>query len=233
VFGFLQVFSNLGYYALARLGGPNVPLLYAAAGFELFTSGLGTGAFSVLLLRLTQKRFSATQYALFTSLFALPRVLAAPISGFAVDALGWPTFYLATMVLAIPGLVMLSRFVPLGVREPEFTVDEVVGTRAPISAGALAARGVAGGLAVASASVVIVALMDALGAMRQTPDSGFDFAAALWRATHPTTLTDWVQVVGIVAVAAIGGLFVAAIAAARHRSGQITVDPELQRSHSG
>ena len=87
IFGLLQIFSNIGYFLLARVGGPNVPLMYAATSFELLTSGLGTGAFSVLLLRLTQKRFSATQYALFSSLFALPRVLAGPISGLAVDAL--------------------------------------------------------------------------------------------------------------------------------------------------
>ena len=50
--------------------------LHGATGFEVFSSGLGTGAFGVLLLRLTEKRFSATQYALFSSLFALPRVIA-------------------------------------------------------------------------------------------------------------------------------------------------------------
>jgi len=68
----------------------------------------------VLLLRLTEKRFSATQYALFSSLFALPRVLAGPITGFTVDALGWSIFFLSTIVVGIPGLVMLGRFVPLG-----------------------------------------------------------------------------------------------------------------------
>jgi PAT family beta-lactamase induction signal transducer AmpG len=62
--------------------------MYAATGFELLTSGMGTGAFSVLLLRLTERRFSATQYALFSSLFALPRILAGPIAG-AVNAMGW------------------------------------------------------------------------------------------------------------------------------------------------
>ncbi len=78
--------------------------MYAATGFELLTSGMGTGAFSVLLLRLTEKRFSATQYALFSSLFALPRVLAGPITGFTVDALGWSIFFLSTIVVGIPGL---------------------------------------------------------------------------------------------------------------------------------
>ena len=78
IFGFLQVFSNVGYFLVSQAGGPNLPLMYAATSFELLTSGMGTGAFSVLLLRMTQKRFSATQYALFSSLFALPRLLAGP-----------------------------------------------------------------------------------------------------------------------------------------------------------
>jgi PAT family beta-lactamase induction signal transducer AmpG len=70
VFGFLQIFSNAGYILVARSQVDRV-LMYGATGFEQLTSGMGTGAFSVLLLRLTRKRFSATQYALFSSLFAL------------------------------------------------------------------------------------------------------------------------------------------------------------------
>jgi len=118
IFGFLQVFSNAGYLGLSWLSAPNPSLMYAAAGFELGTSGMGTGAFSVLLLRLTEKRFSATQYALLSSLFALPRVVAGPAAGFAVSAVGWSTFFATTIVLGIPGLLMLAKFVPLGVREP-------------------------------------------------------------------------------------------------------------------
>jgi hypothetical protein len=79
----------------------------------------GTGAFGVLLMRLTDRRFSATQYALFSSLFALPRVIAGPLTGFLVAAVGWPAFFASTMVLGIPGLLMLARFVPPGTREPD------------------------------------------------------------------------------------------------------------------
>jgi PAT family beta-lactamase induction signal transducer AmpG len=118
IFGVLQIFSNAGYFFLSVLDGPSLVAMYSATSFELFSSGLGTGAFGVLLIRLTQKRFSATQYALFSSLFALPRVIAGPLTGFIVAAIGWPSFFLSTMVLGIPGLVMLARFVPPGVREP-------------------------------------------------------------------------------------------------------------------
>ena len=119
IFGALQIFSNAGYFLLSVLDRPNLVAMYAATGFEVFTAGLGMGAFGVLLLRLTEKRFSATQYALFSSLFALPRVVAGPMTGFTVDAIGWPSFFLLTMVLGIPGLMMLARFVPMGVREPD------------------------------------------------------------------------------------------------------------------
>ena len=218
-FGFLQIFSNVGYYLVARAGGPDLPLMYAATSFELFTSGLGTGAFSVLLLRMTQKRFSATQYALFSSLFALPRLLAGPIAGFAVDAVGWPVFFLSTLVMGIPGLVMLGRFAPLGVREPRFTVEEAE-QKSPLSAEALAERGLVGALVSGVFALGMTALLAALKTMRDTPGSGFDFGTALWQTARPAGITDWVQLFGILAFALIGGLFVAAVSAARHGAGR-------------
>jgi PAT family beta-lactamase induction signal transducer AmpG len=215
MFGFLQIFSNIGYFLLARAGGPNLPLMYAATSFELLTSGLGTGAFSVLLLRMTQKRFSATQYALFSSLFALPRLLAGPITGFAVDAMGWSTFFLVTMVLGIPGLVMLARFVPLGVREPEFTVEDVRQEHAPLSAPALALRGAVGALLTGAGSCALTVLLAALKAMREKPATGFDLGGAARLVAHPAGIADWTQLVGILILAVGGGLFAAAAMAAR------------------
>ncbi len=122
VFGFLQVFSNLGYVLVAA-SPVNRPLMYGATGFESFTSGLGTGAFAVLLLRLTEKRFSATQYALLTSLFGLPRLISGPLSGFLVGAFGWLKFFWITIAAGVPGLLLLARFVPLGAREPTVAVE--------------------------------------------------------------------------------------------------------------
>jgi PAT family beta-lactamase induction signal transducer AmpG len=215
VFGILQVFSNLGYYLLSRAAGPNLPLMYGATSFELLTSGMGTGAFSVLLLRMTQKRFSATQYALFTSLFALPRLLAGPITGFAVDAIGWPTFFLSTLVMGLPGLVMLARFVPPGVKEPAFTVEEAPSAR-PLTTSDLAWRGVIGGTLSGFGAFALLSLLAALKTMRDAPGSVFDLSAAATAIARPATITDWVQLVGILAFAVIAGLFVAAVAAARH-----------------
>lgn len=219
VFGFLQIFSNLGYYFVSLPGHPVLPLMYGATSFELFTSGLGTGAFSVLLLRMTQKRFSATQYALFSSLFALPRLLAGPIAGVSVDAMGWSWFFLGTLVLGIPGLAMLARFVPLGVREPVFKVEEVA-PKPPLRPLQIAVRGIVGGVLMGLTGFVLDAALAAVKTMRESKGAlGFDLGGAMWRLAHPATVSDWVEVGGLIAFAVIGGLFVAALAAARRGAG--------------
>ena len=148
IFGFLQVFSNLGYFLVSKAGGPNLALMYSATSFELLTSGMGTGAFNVLLLRMTQKRFSATQYALFSSLFALPRLLAGPVTGFAVDAMGWSDVLPLHAGDGHPGARDAPRASRLSAcREPQFAVESVEARHA-LSGGALAIRGVVGGAAV-------------------------------------------------------------------------------------
>jgi MFS family permease len=169
----------------------------------------GTGAFSVLLLRVTQRRFSATQYALFSSLFALPRLLAGPISGFLVDAIGWPSFFLASLTMGIPGMLMLARFAPPGVREPEFTTEEKRAFRPPLGAADLAVRGIAGGFVLGATGLLIVALLAALKTLRETKGAHIDLAGALARAIQPDGIGGWLQVVGILAFAVIGGLLVA------------------------
>jgi PAT family beta-lactamase induction signal transducer AmpG len=214
IFGILQVFSNLGYFLIARAHGPNLPLMFGAVGFELLTSGLSTGAFSVLLLRMTQKRFSATQYALFSSLFALPRLVAGPISGFVVDAIGWPAFFVSTMVTAIPGLVMLARFAPLGVREPEFSIETDTPARPPLAARAIAVRGTVGGVICLATGLAITALLAALKTMSESATHEFAFGRAVMEVLSPADIAGWVQLVGIVTFAGVGGLFVAAAAAA-------------------
>jgi PAT family beta-lactamase induction signal transducer AmpG len=227
IFGFLQATSNLGFVLLAVEGRVNRPLMYGGLGFEALASGLGTGAFSVLLLRITQKRFSATQYALFSSLFGLPRILAGPICGFVVDAVGWTAFFWFAIAAGLPGLLVLARFVPLGAREPELRLQppRAAGERAPISAAALALRGAAGGLAGMALGAGTAALLAALKAMKpaagpaghpRLPGRPFDLwtpFAALW---SPADLNAWLILAGILACALVAGLLAAAVAAARH-----------------
>jgi PAT family beta-lactamase induction signal transducer AmpG len=216
VFGLLQAVSNLGYVAIAS-SEPSAPLMYAAMSIEAATSGMGTGAFGVLLLRLTQRRFSATQYALFSSIFALGRTFAGPPAGALVDAIGWRDFFLLTIPAAIPGLLMLQRFVPWWARElPEgIEGEEAPAARGePITRGGVVLRAVAGSVIGTAVAYVASAMLVALKAMRGSA-AGFDVVAAFARLAHPVRPVDWVDVVGPPVVGVVIGVAVAAYVVAR------------------
>jgi MFS transporter, PAT family, beta-lactamase induction signal transducer AmpG len=211
VFGFLQLVSNLGYAAVAQVG-VNRPLMYAAQAFELGSTGLGTGAFGVLLLRLTQKRFSATQYALLSSLFSISRVLAGPVAGLLAATIGWRDFFVLTVFTGIPGMVMLARFVPWGVREPVFSV-EAPSWGAPVTPAALVRRGLVGALAAGGAGLVLLAAAGAFSAV--VAGKPFDLAGATLAILSPRDFAGWLSAVGIVVVMLTVGLGTAATVAAR------------------
>ncbi|HLX10334.1 MAG TPA: MFS transporter [Thermoanaerobaculia bacterium] len=230
IFGVLQAFSNLGYVVLSTLGHADRPVMYAAIGFETLAAGLGMGALSVLLLRMTQKRFSATQYALFSSLFGLPRLVAGPICGFAVDAVGWTAFFWFAIVAGLPALLLLTRFAPWGAREPAFAVETVAARELPLPPRALAGRGVAGGLAGAVFAALLAALLAALKAMRAAPGHPaprpFDLGAPLRALAAPGDAGGWLTLLGIAVFALVCGLLAAAVAAARHGAGRdLAADP--------
>jgi PAT family beta-lactamase induction signal transducer AmpG len=212
IFGAIQILSNLGY---VLVGQSEVDrwLMYSALGFESFTQGLGTGAFSVLLIRLTQKRFSVTQYALFSSLFGVSRLLSGPIAGGLVDAMGWVPFFWLTMAIGIPGLVLLARFVPWHVRDPVFEDQEVAVGR--VASPRVAARLVVGALAGTAVGFVLKAALNALRATRGEGAGPFDLGAAASAILDPQTPAAWIEPVGIVVFGVVCGLFAAAIAMAR------------------
>ncbi|MFT4102293.1 MAG: MFS transporter [Burkholderiaceae bacterium] len=105
-FGVLQAVSNLGYWALSVLP-KHFGLMAAAIGLENLCGGMGTAAFVAFLMTLTDRRFSAAQYALLSALSAVGRVYVGPASGVLVEAFGWPTFFVLTVVAALPGLLLL------------------------------------------------------------------------------------------------------------------------------
>ena len=111
VFGFLQAISTAGFALLARVG-HSVPLLSGVIGFENLSGGMGTAAFIAFMASITDKRFTATQYALLTSLMGVPRVLASAPTGFLVKYLGWESFFIACTLIAIPGMLLLLKFAP-------------------------------------------------------------------------------------------------------------------------
>lgn len=111
IFAVLQVIGNLSYVLLAIVG-KNYPLMVLAINAENFTAGLESAAFVAFLMSLCNAGFSATQYALLSSLAAFSRdILVAP-SGQWATAMGWTLFFSLTAILALPGLVFLPFFAP-------------------------------------------------------------------------------------------------------------------------
>ncbi|MDF5710819.1 MAG: AmpG family muropeptide MFS transporter [Nostoc sp. S4] len=111
VFGILQAVSNLAYFFLAYIG-KNYQAMVLAINIEQFCGGLGTAAFVAFLMSLCNQRFSATQYALLSSLMAVSRdILSAP-GGAIAQSTGWPIFFLITIAAAVPGLLLLPVFAP-------------------------------------------------------------------------------------------------------------------------
>ena len=111
VFGFLQALSTAGFALLANVG-YSIPLLSSVIAFENLSSGMGTAAYAAFMASITNKKFTATQYALLTSLMGIPRVLASAPTGFLAKHVGWETFFIFCTLIAIPGMLLLLKFAP-------------------------------------------------------------------------------------------------------------------------
>lgn len=105
-FGVLQAISNLLFAVVAWTGPERSMLMLAIAG-ENICGGLGTTAYTALLMGLCNRKFSATQYALLSSLMAITRNFSGVFSGYLAESLGWMQFFAMTSLLAIPGLLIL------------------------------------------------------------------------------------------------------------------------------
>ena len=129
LFGILQAASNLGFWWLAVQGKGSLPGLVIPAfdlGFvslaqptqvdggllmviavENLSGGMGTAAFLAFLMSLTQQRFTATQFAMLSAFASVGRVWVGPLAGVLAESIGWPTFFIVSIVLALPALAML------------------------------------------------------------------------------------------------------------------------------
>ena len=123
IFGFLQAASTAGFALLANVG-YSIPLLSAVIAFENLSSGMGTAAYAAFMASITNKKFTATQYALLTSLMGVPRVLASAPTGFLAKNVGWEAFFIACALIAIPGMLLLHKFAPWK-SEPGLEADPV------------------------------------------------------------------------------------------------------------
>jgi len=120
VFGVLQAVSILGFAELARLGPvPNEEVdavrlwvLAGVSGFDALAAGLGTAATVSFMARTTHPAYVATQFALLTSLPALPKTFVNASAGWMAAKLGWVHFFWLCFALALPGMLLLFKVAP-------------------------------------------------------------------------------------------------------------------------
>lgn len=107
-FGVLQALSTASFAALIHWGAW-LPGLALVVTFENVSAGMGTAAFTAFMAIRTDRRFTATQYALLSSLMGVPRVVFAAPSGWLAEVLGWPGFFATCAALALPGLLLIRH----------------------------------------------------------------------------------------------------------------------------
>jgi len=111
IFGLLQAVSTAGFAVLSRTG-HDITVLSSVVAFENVSSGMGTAAFAAFMASITNKKFTATQYALLSSLMGVPRVIASAPTGFLAKIFGWEAFFIFCVLAAIPGMLLLVKFAP-------------------------------------------------------------------------------------------------------------------------
>ncbi len=105
-FGILQAVSTLGFSFLPSMPVSFLSLAFVIA-FENLASGMGTAAYSAYMASLTNKQFTATQYALLSALMGVPRVILSSPTGWMAKQMGWELFFAVCTLIALPGLMLL------------------------------------------------------------------------------------------------------------------------------
>ncbi|HSI37919.1 MAG TPA: AmpG family muropeptide MFS transporter [Methylotenera sp.] len=111
IFGAIQMLAILGFAWLAVVG-HDLFILGVVIGVEALGVGLGTAAFVAFIAHTTHPLYTATQFALFTSLAAVPRTFANAATGYLVEDLGWKNFFIFCFLAAIPGMLLLIKIAP-------------------------------------------------------------------------------------------------------------------------
>ena len=109
VFGIIQALSGFTFYILAHVG-KNYAVMMTAVCIENICSGLATSAFTAFMMNICDKRYTATQFALLTSFMAITRTLVATPSGFIQQGVGWEMYFIISILISIPGLLLLLRY---------------------------------------------------------------------------------------------------------------------------
>lgn len=108
IFGIMQALSILPLAFLSQTG-PVLSLLMVIVVLENLCFGMGTSAYVAFMSSMTNKRFTATQYALLSSLMGVPRVVLSAPTGWLAEATGWFAYYIICALFAIPGLLLLLK----------------------------------------------------------------------------------------------------------------------------
>jgi PAT family beta-lactamase induction signal transducer AmpG len=116
IFGFVQMFTIVGYVWLSTVGHHPIGLFVVVSG-EYLGVGLGSVALIAYMARETSKAFTATQFALFTSFIAIPRTFVNASTGFIIEAIGYTMFFIVCILVAIPGLLLLFKVAPWNARK--------------------------------------------------------------------------------------------------------------------
>jgi len=108
MFGIFQAIATLGFSLLAIVG-DNIYLLMTVISLENLAAGMGYTAYLAFIANMTNKQFTATQFALMTALMSLPRTLFSGFSGYLVEYLDWELYFVFCSLIAIPALIILSK----------------------------------------------------------------------------------------------------------------------------
>ncbi len=108
MFGVFQAIATLGFSLLAVIG-DNIYLLMTVISLENLAAGMGYTAYLAFIANMTNKQFTATQFALMTALMSLPRTLFSGFSGYLVEFFDWELYFVFCSLIAIPALIILSK----------------------------------------------------------------------------------------------------------------------------
>ena len=114
--GFVEILTSFAFVGLAILGA-NVPAFFLTIVFDNIVGGMGGAVFVAYLSSLCHKNYSATQYALLTSLMAVASSFVASTSGFLAQSLGWITFFILTGILMLPALFLLNKMIRVSTKK--------------------------------------------------------------------------------------------------------------------
>ena len=108
IFGIFQAIATLGFSVLAYFG-DIIYLLMIVISLENLAAGMGYTAYLAFIANMTNKRFTATQFALMTALMSLPRTLFSGMSGYLVEMLDWELYFIFCSLIAFPALIILIK----------------------------------------------------------------------------------------------------------------------------